>query len=233
MTAPLIGVSAEFSNVAIHDTNLPSNLSTLPYLRAVEKAGGVPIILPITTNPDAVSVLVSRVDGVVIAGGVDVDPGAYGQTPKPEVGETQPERDKFEALLVGELVATNTPTLAICRGVQSLNVALGGSLVQHVDNHMCTDLARETAHEVFIDAQSRLASVVGTQRLATNSLHHQVIDRLGRGCVAVATNQDGHVEALEIDGAANIIGVQWHPEMLRHRPEHLALFADVVSAASS
>jgi putative glutamine amidotransferase len=109
-----------------------------------------------------------------------------------------------------------------------INVAMGGTLMQHVDDHMRVDLYNEAAHDVDIDPDSRLAKILGTETAGVNSLHHQVIDRLGRGVRAVAHNHDGQVEAIEIDTAPAVLGVQWHPELLRHRADHLALFEDLV-----
>jgi putative glutamine amidotransferase len=233
MPRPLIGVTAELTDIDIHDARVRAHVSLTSYARAVQKAGGVPVLLPITTDDEEIAVLVERLDGVVISGGIDIDPSAYGQQPAPELGETQVDRDRFEFTLIRRLVERNTPTLAICRGIQSLNVALGGDLVQHVDDHMCSDLANKTAHVIAIDDGSAVASIVGTNRLEVNSLHHQVIAGLAARCRAVAHNDDGHVEAVEVDGADRVLGVQWHPEMLRHRPQHLALFEHLIADASA
>lgn len=232
MPRPVIGVSAEFTEIDIHDSRMAAHVATTSYLRAVEKAGGIPVVLPITVDAEAVAAMVARVDGVLITGGVDVDPASYGQDPAPEVGETQPDRDAFEADLVHTLVERNVPTLAICRGVQSVAVALGGALRQHVDDHMRPDLYNATVHRVTIESDSRLAAIVGTTDLEVNSLHHQVVQDAPSGTRVVARNEDGHIEGLEVDGADRVLAVQWHPEMLRHRAEHLALFEDLVRNAS-
>jgi putative glutamine amidotransferase len=118
----------------------------------------------------------------------------------------------------------------VCRGIQVLNVALGGTLDQHVDEHMQLDRYNVDAHLVTIEPGSRLAAVVGTTTIGVNTLHHQVLATLGAGVRVVARNEDGHVEGVEVDGAPNVLAVQWHPELLRHRPEHLALFAQLVRA---
>jgi putative glutamine amidotransferase len=123
--------------------------------------------------------------------------------------------------------------LATCRGIQVLNVAMGGTLVQHVDEHMRTDRYNQDVHSVEIDPASRLATIVGTETLGVNSMHHQVIDRLGEGVRVVARNHDGHIEAIEIETAPAVLGVQWHPELLRHRDDHLALFEDLVRQVTS
>ncbi len=233
MTRPLIGVTAEYLDIDIHDSRMAAHVATVSYLRAVQKAGGVPVILPITTDVHEIETLVERLDGVVISGGIDVDPSWYGQANSEELTETQTDRDQFEFGLIRGLVERNTPTLALCRGIQSLNVALGGSLVQHVDDHMRTDLYKTTAHSVSIEANSRLAELYGSTTLDVNSMHHQVVDRLGEGCRVVAASPEGYVEALEVDGADLVLGVQWHPEWLRYRPEHLALFERLIGDAST
>lgn len=233
MARPLIGVTAEFAEIDIHDTRIAAHVATTPYIQAVRKAGGTPVVLPITTDPEAAALMADRVDGVVISGGLDIDPGSYGQEAVEEVGETQVDRDGFEFELIRALVDRNTPTLAICRGIQSVNVALGGGLVQHLDGHMCTELYNETAHHALIEADTRLASVVETTMLEVNSLHHQAVGELGDGLSVIARDDDGNVEALAVDGADRVLAVQWHPELLRHRAEHLALFRALCADASA
>lgn len=229
MTRPLIGVCGEFARIDVYDSRLPAHFSLTNYSRSVEKAGGVPVILPITTDEEAIAVMADRVDGVLVTGGVDVDPAAYGQEPVPELDEIQPERDAFEFSLIRRLVDRQTPTLAVCRGIQSVAVALGGELTQHVDDHMVVGKHNDTAHTVEIQEDSRLAGIVGTTLLEVNSLHHQVVAVPPAEARVVAHNPDGHIEALEVGDA--LLAVQWHPEMIRHRPEHLALFQDLVRSA--
>ena len=201
--------------------------AAMAYVKAVYRAGGTPVILPVV-DPTDVDDLLDAVDAVVITGGRDVDPASYGQTPHPRLGPTDATRDASDIAIARAVVARDQPTLAVCRGIQVLNVALGGTLDQHVDDHMRLDQYNVDAHTVAVAADSRLARIVGTETLGVNTLHHQVLDVLGDGVHAVAHNEDGHVEGIEIDGAPNVLGVQWHPEFLRHRPEHLALFGQLV-----
>lgn len=233
MSRPLIGICGEFARIEVYDAEVAAHFSLTNYARSVEKAGGVPVILPITTDVEAVAVIADRVDGVLVSGGVDVDPSAYGQERAPEVTETQPDRDTFEFALIRMLAVRNAPTLAVCRGIQSVAVALGGSLTQHVDGHMRNDLHNDTAHHAHIEPGSRLAKIVGRTELEVNSMHHQVVATPPPGSVVVAHDDEGHIEALEFPDADRMLAVQWHPEMLRHRPEHLALFEDLVANAAA
>ncbi len=198
-----------------------------PYVKAVRKAGALPVLLPIVEPDDAAAIL-AMVDALIITGGGDVDPSLYGATPEPLLGPTDLVRDAADLAITLAAVESNTPTLATCRGIQVLNVAMGGTLTQHVDEHMRIDLYNEDVHDVEIDPVSRLATILGTEALGVNSMHHQVIDRLGPGVRAVAHNRDGHIEAIELETAPAVLGVQWHPELLRHRSDHLTLFEDLV-----
>lgn len=233
MTRPLIGVCGEFAEVDVYDVRTSVHFSLPNYARSVEKAGGIPVILPITADEFVIDGLVDRLDGVLVTGGVDVDPAAYGQEPVAELDDTQPARDAFEFALIRRLVERNVPTLGVCRGIQSVAVAMGGELTQHVDDHMRSELFNETAHTVEIEADSRLAAIVGTTTLEVNSLHHQVVAVPPAGTRVVAHNDDGHIEAIEFTDADQVLAVQWHPEMIRHRPEQLALFEHLVRNASA
>ena len=198
-----------------------------PYVKAVRKVGAMPVLLPVVDPEDAAAML-EMVDALIITGGADVDPVNYNAPADPRLGATDPARDAADLAITRAAVEANVPTLATCRGIQVLNVAMGGSLVQHVDEHMRIDMYNEDVHDVEIDPASRLASILGTSALGVNSMHHQVIDRLGDGVRAVAHNHDGHIEAIELETASAVLGVQWHPELLRHRGDHLALFEDLV-----
>jgi gamma-glutamyl-gamma-aminobutyrate hydrolase PuuD len=198
-----------------------------PYVKAVRKAGALPVLLPMVEPGDARAML-ETIDALVITGGCDVDPANYGAAADPRLGPTDPVRDAADLAITRAAVDTNMPTLATCRGIQVLNVAMGGTLVQHVDDHMRIDLYNQDVHSIDIDPASRLATILGTEAVGVNSLHHQVIDRLGSGARAVARNHDGDIEAIEIEGAPAVLGVQWHPELLRHRSDHFALFEDLV-----
>jgi putative glutamine amidotransferase len=214
---PLIGISSWRGPAVDDGLEVPSLISHASYARALEKAGALTVVLP-ELAPDDAEALLDRIDGVVIVGG-------------PDVGDDE-QRDAFDLALARHCVERDFPLLAICRGIQVLNVALGGTLVQHIDDHMVRDKWNETVHYVDIEPGTRLAATVGTTRLAVNSLHHQAVDRFGDNVRAIAHAEDGTVEAIEVAGAANVSGIQWHAELLRHRPDHLALFEALVSRAS-
>ena len=223
-----IGITAHLDLVANEEgVGTLHYVASAPYVKAVRRAGAVPVLLPVVEPVDAEAML-DLVDALVITGGCDVDPTNYGAPAEPGLGPTDLVRDAADLAITRAAVQSNMPTLATCRGIQVLNVAMGGTLVQHVDDHMRIDLYNQAAHSVEIDPGSRLATILGTEAVGVNSLHHQVIDRLGRGVRAVAHNHDGQVEAIEIDDAPAVLGVQWHPELLRHRGDHLALFEDLV-----
>lgn len=181
------------------------------YFRAVERAGGVPLMLPpIPELGDRLDELVGRVDALVLHGGGDVDPRRYGEEPSAEqLYGIVAEHDEVELAVVRAAVAADVPLLAICRGMQILNVAMGGSLVQHIgsEEHWLQ------LHPVDLDDTSRLAAALGTTRAeACHSVHHQAVARLGDGVRVVGTAIDGIPEAIEIDRCTWAIGVQWHPE---------------------
>jgi putative glutamine amidotransferase len=202
----------------------------MTYLRAIEAAGGMPVVLPPLGDAEA---LLERLDGVCLSGGPDLDPQAYGAVRRhAELGPTEPDLDAFELALARAADARGTPLLGICRGAQALNVARGGSLHQHVPAHRQTEPATATTHTVHVDAGTRLAQLVGTRTLRVNSFHHQAVDVLGRGLRVVARAADGTIEAVEAPGAHFLLGVQWHAEGLIAQPRHRALFEALVLAAA-
>jgi len=206
------------------------------YLEAVRAAGGIPVILAPVDVP-SVDSLLDRLDAVCLSGGPDLDPSAYGVGPHSELGPTEPELDRFELELARAAVARGLPVLGICRGMQVLNVALGGSLHQHLPdlegslNHRQERLSSEPSHRVTLERGSRLTKVIGRRYVEVNSFHHQAPHVLGRGLTVAGRAPDGVVEAVEVPGRRFTFGVQWHAECLVARPEHLALFRGLVRAA--
>jgi putative glutamine amidotransferase len=211
----------------------------LRYLEAVEQAGGIPVVLPPLRSP-AIGALLSRLCGLLLSGGPDLDPEAYGASGHALLGPTWPVLDAFEVALARRADRLGLPILGICRGAQTLNIARGGTLHQHLPDitdgtvhHRQSSSGERTSHDVTIASGSLLANVVGAGRLAVNSFHHQAIDRLGRGLRAVAWASDGTIEAVEAPARAFVLGVQWHAETLvAHRRER-DLFKRLVLAADA
>ncbi|TMD25783.1 MAG: gamma-glutamyl-gamma-aminobutyrate hydrolase family protein [Chloroflexi bacterium] len=180
----------------------------IPYRKAVQAAGAVPVDLPVGTRelPD--------VDGLLLPGGWDVDPALYGEDPDPNLGPVDRELDDTELRLFSQAHDKGLPVMGICRGQQVINVAMGGSLRQHLEGHEVRQFGRNhLAHTIDVDPRSELGRAAGDHRIRVNSLHHQAIDKLGAGLVQTASGDDGTVEAVETtDGL--IVAVQCHPEEL-------------------
>ncbi|MGE0877039.1 MAG: gamma-glutamyl-gamma-aminobutyrate hydrolase family protein [Acidimicrobiia bacterium] len=201
------------------------------YLTSLMRAGGQgAVVLPAVDAIGDITGLVDRVDGAMVIGGGDVDPSFYGQEPAAgvELGGVEPIHDRYEIAFLKAVLAADKPLLAICRGAQILNVALGGSLVQHVEGH------RRVEHRVVLDPGSLTAAAMGTTEPLGASSHHQVIDRLGQGLVVTGRSPgDDYVEAVELPGARWVVAVQWHPEKTAERdPAQQALFDAFVERAA-
>jgi len=216
MTAPRIGITAYREDLEWEGWSLTWDLVPAQYADAVRDAGGVPLLLPPCPAELAGSAL-DGVHGILIAGGQDVDPERYGARRHRMTGDPRPDRDEWELAVVREAVTRDLPLLAVCRGMQILNVALGGTLIQHlpelVGSHRHAPVKNGFGrHEVRLAGGSRLATVLGERtEVATN--HHQSIDRLGDGLVVSGSAEDGVVEAVELPTQTWALGVQWHPEV--------------------
>jgi putative glutamine amidotransferase len=215
----------------------------LDYVEGVVGAGGVPVVFPPVGGAREAEALLEGIDGLLLSGGTDLDPSYYGEEAVPELGVTAPERDAFEMSLVEHALRRGIPILGICRGMQVLNVALGGTLFQDLPSQMDYSVLlghrQETpkwqpTHEVGVDAGSQVAEIMGTDELKVNSYHHQAVKDLASGLVAVAYAPDGVVEAVEWGDLSQrwLVGVQWHAEAMRHAaPQHRKLFEAHVAAA--
>jgi putative glutamine amidotransferase len=236
---PLIGISTS-TLVSSEPSRLGMRRFALPtyYVSRVEEAGGVPVMLPYAT-PEVAEALVQRLDGVLLSGGVDVDPAAYGAEPHARLGEVDLARDTFELALVKAAHAAGRPVLAICRGMQLANVAFGGTLVQDIDSQVAGALRHEQnttdieqpSHSVTIEPGTELARLAGGSRVRVNSFHHQSVERLAPGFRITARAADGVIEAMEHEGRPWFQCVQWHPERLPTDALTHALFASFVQAA--
>jgi putative glutamine amidotransferase len=242
---PLVGITTselrpgELSTLQRHgEPPNPEMALGMTYVRAIEAAGGIPVVMPPVGSRDARSLL-ARLDGLVLSGGPDLAPQAYGAQPHVELGPTEPRLDRFEYAIAREAVRLRLPTLGICRGAQTLNVVRGGTLHQHLPEvvgdavtHRQIEDGRVPTHPVAVAPGSTLAAVLGTTQLTVNSFHHQAVDRLGSGLCACAWAPDGTIEAIEDPGRPFLLAVQWHAEALRDVPVHLALFEELAGVAA-
>jgi putative glutamine amidotransferase len=209
----------------------------LTYMRAIEAAGGIPLVVP-PLSSDALAPLLRQVAGVCLSGGPDLDPVAYGACPHKLTGPTWQELDRFELELARAADAQRLPILAICRGMQVLNVSRGGTLHQHLPDvageritHRQAELSDKPTHWVAIDQASRLSSILGSRRKMVNSFHHQGVAGLGDGLWVTARASDGTIEAIEALERDFVLGVQWHAECLVGQRDHAAVFHAFVAAA--
>lgn len=231
-SSPLIGVTTYQEAARWGSWVREAALLPVPYLRAIERAGGVPVMLPPLTALTGVPTLIQGLDGIVLGGGGDVDPALYGADVHPETAPPQPQRDRFELALLRAAIEADLPFLAICRGMQVLNVARGGNLVQHLPEAVGTDLHAPTvgmigSHPVRISATSAIGKILG-ERADVPTGHHQAVQRLGDGLTAVAWADDQIVEAVEVHGHRFGLAVQWHPE----EGDDLRLFEALVAESA-
>ncbi|HEY1357012.1 MAG TPA: gamma-glutamyl-gamma-aminobutyrate hydrolase family protein [Thermoleophilaceae bacterium] len=213
---PLIGICAAVEAASWGSWQLEVNLSPRSYAEAVQLAGGLALLLPpddeVAEAPDQ---LLDMLDALVLAGGSDIDPASYGARPDPETRGTRPERDRFELALAHRALERGMPVLGICRGMELLNVALGGTLEQHIER---VDIHRHTPgafcdHAVRLEPGTLAAQAVGAERTEVKSHHHQAVDELGEGLVVSGWSEpDDLPEAIELPGKPFALGVLWHPE---------------------
>lgn len=215
MRRPVIGVCAAVERVSWGPWNEVSAMLPMTYLLAVQRAGGIALLLPpdpvLEQEPDE---LLDLLDGLIMAGGTDIGPSSYGAEPHPETRSGYEGRDSFELALARRALERDIPLLGICRGMQLLNVAGGGTLVQHLPD---TDKHRHTPgvfgdHEVTLEPGSLASRATGSGRSPVKSHHHQGVDALGEGAVPSGWDEDGTIEAIEYPGQAFALGVLWHPE---------------------
>ncbi|HKQ38070.1 MAG TPA: gamma-glutamyl-gamma-aminobutyrate hydrolase family protein [Verrucomicrobiae bacterium] len=240
----LISGSTEERGAEFSDISLSLSLN---YPKAIKAAGGVPSVLPCLPERDLIAEGVKRAEGILLTGGDDVQPSLYSKELPPELQKTvhvaAPDRDLFELMLIEEAFRQRKPLLAICRGHQILNVALGGTLIVDIPsqvpgaiNHSRTDLKNKVVHEAELKANSKLAEITGKARLGVNSTHHQAVGKMAKPLRANAVSMDGIIEGMELaPGAQTMLpwlqSVQFHPERLfPQHAEHLEIFKDFIQA---
>ena len=243
--APIIGITGTLKEDVETVAERPLGRflrADLDYVEGVVGAGGVPVVLPPVGDERVAGAVVRSLDGLLLSGGSDLDPGYYGEEAALELGPTLPERDTFEMALVGLALRRGIPVFGICRGMQVLNVALGGTLYQDLPSQWDGDVLKhrqatpkwQPSHEVEVRADSYIAEVMGREVVKVNSYHHQGIKDLAEGLVATGHSTDGVIEAVEANDFSErwLLGVQWHAEAMRGAgPPQESLFEAHVSAA--
>lgn len=235
MTRPIIGITTDYND---KQTCYESPYS---YAAAVEKAGGLPLLLPYRADLSLISRYVDLIDGMLFSGGHDLNPQAWGEEYHPKVNPIDPAREKFERALMAEVEKRRTPTLGVCLGSQLMNVYRGGSMIQFLpefERANPIEHGRGTTdgwnrHPVSIDPESSMATAIGKREITVNTSHKQAMRNLGRGLRVIGKAPDGIIEAIEDPSMPLWLGVQWHPERLHHQAEHLALFRLLVEKAAN
>ena len=226
---PIVGITTYAEEARWGAWDLPTALIPLAYVTAIERAGGRPLLVP--PSEGGVEETLDALDGLLFTGGSDLDPASYGAEPHPETNGTRPDRDRAELALIEAALARDMPILAVCRGLEVLNVARGGDLVQHLPDVIGDERHKHTPgvfadHDVDLAPGSRLQRLLG-DRAPVKSHHHQGPGRLGRGLVEAAWADDGTVEGLEDNSHRFVLGVLWHPE----QGQDFALFRALVEEA--
>ena len=229
MPLPRIGITVDYV------TGKPHYMLPWTYAESVEKAGGLPVMLPYRVSTALIPQYLDELDGVLLAGGDDLDPALWGEAWHPEAQRIDPDRQRFEFALLAEIERRNTPVLGVCLGSQVMNVYRGGSMIQFLPDHLGQgnfdhrlngDWSRR--HGVTLTPESRLAKALGKTSLRVNSSHKQAVGKIGAGLSAFAVSDDGIIEGTEDPSRPFYVGVQWHPERQNDEPDHLRLFQMLV-----
>lgn len=230
---PVIGITLGYENCQKNQLKIHDN-----YIKAVIKAGGTPLLFPPLLNKKNINDLKNNIDGVLFTGGCDLDPRIFKQEPHKHLRRVDPVRDKFEIELVNWCLENNIPLLALCRGIQVLNIACGGTIIQHLEEGIKHDQQAPyyfPIHDILLTENSYLQKIYeGKTKLKVNSFHHQAIDKTGKGLVVQARASDNIIEAVIKKNHPFCVGVQWHPErMYAKYPVQLNLFQEFVKKCHS
>jgi len=237
---PLIGITSDYDKKG-DIFKVPAYFIMENYISAVSEGGGIPVILPYTSNAKTLEDLIERIDGLLITGGdFDIDPAFYDEKPVDELGELNAKRTVFEMEIVRIALKKDMPVLGICGGEQLINVSGGGSLHQDIEvqamgafNHQQKIPKTETCHSIIIEPGTKLHSIFDCENIDVNSTHHQSIKKIGEGFVVNAKAEDGIIEGIESINHKFVVGVQWHPEFLYRREKRFKrLFEMFVQSCS-
>jgi len=232
---PVIGITTDY-----HDTE-ERYLSTMTYTQAVERAGGLPLLIPFAIDHAMIPQIVDQFDGILFTGGNDMNPRRWGEEWHPKVARMDQRREEFEFALLAEVERRRTPALGVCFGSQLMNVHRGGSLTQFLpdekpdamEHRNLMDKGQQRRHAIKLETDSQLGRAIGKSDVSVNTYHKQAVNQIGRGLRIIATAPDGVIEAFEDPTMPLFAAVQWHPERLIDEPEHLAPFKLLVAKAAS
>lgn len=237
---PLILVSTS-SNVRDRGLRRVDSLTGQNYSEALALFGALPLMVS-NLDPDLAEEYAARADGLLLTGGADIDPALFGEEPEPGLGHVDIARDHFEIALYRAARARGLPVLGVCRGIQVISVAEGGTILQHITpaeggvQHDQSNIGSALSHSVWLESDSMLGEAFGSDKIRTNSFHHQAVKSAGRGLRVTGRTSDGLIEAVEAVSGPPVLGVQWHPEMsFRDHPEQAApfdLFVRSIKASS-
>ncbi|MCF6465967.1 gamma-glutamyl-gamma-aminobutyrate hydrolase family protein [Clostridium sp. Cult2] len=242
---PLIGITTYYVKDRelghIRNRGLPGQdmlMSTMDYSKAIEKAGGIPVALPVIDNDSYINQLVKKMDGFLFTGGSDIHPNNYHESVKKGLGLVVPERDAFELKLLKRILEKDKPILGICRGFQLINVYFGGKLYQDIKHNNSTIIEHHGyklpkycfIHNNILEEGSKIYEAFGKRDLNVNSLHHQIIEKLGEGLLQTVLSEDGIIEGFEHKNYSYVVGMQWHPEMMFEvHSEQLLIFKHFIN----
>jgi putative glutamine amidotransferase len=241
MSRPVIGITVDHNSREVSPGVVEHTQYLLPhqYSIAVEKAGGLPLLLPYRSSHELIGQYVDLCDGFVLSGGNDYDPASFGEPRHPKAVATDPDRESFERALIVEIERRRMPVLGICGGMQLMNLHRGGSLhqflpdlVADIEHRRLTIEEWSRRHPVRIEPGTHTADIIGRTDIASNSSHKQAVNRLGRALSITARAPDGVVEAIEDASLPMFVGVQWHPERQHDEPDHLNLFRHLIMKSS-
>jgi putative glutamine amidotransferase len=227
----VIGITSVYK--ADEDTGKEQTYVNFAYVRAVVENGGAPVILPTVDDETIMRSYLEELDGLVLVGGADIPPSAYGEEPHATVRELTSQRYNFERKLIAKWLDGGKPLLGVCLGMKFTNVVAGGAMIQDIPSRIGTDVGHRGYHEVRIEPDSSLAKILGAEKASVWSNHHQAVRDIGNGLKIIARSEDGVVEALErIDGGFGLF-VQWHPEQMEDKKHRDAIYGALVEASAT